>query len=151
MENKQKDKLSIGLWQFGLFFFFVILIYNIWSGKEIVTPPMRICFYWLGICLFCSTFDHVVPFFLGDITAKWKLAVGYLLGASFCLFVFYTCDKGISDNTMVFYNEYGKMYHVDKYCEDLDYEKTVMQCRRVEADKNGLKPCTCCEAEFYED
>ena len=128
----------------GVVSFFAIS-YTVWKGLEVVHSPIVAILPLWGIWLFAIIFDHVLPKYIGDTTNKWTIKGSFIAGLLFCLFVFYTCQKGINDNRTVYFNDNGKDYHYDKECDGINHETTILQSRRIEAEHDGLKSCYCCE------
>ena len=133
-------------WCLGVLSFFAIT-YTVWKGIEITDSPFIVILPCWGFWIFCLVFDYVLPKLINDNANKWIQRAGIAGAFIFCFFVFFTCEKGIKDNTTVYFNEYGEYYHDKKDCDEIDTEQIILQSRRIEADKNGLKPCYCCDNE----
>lgn len=123
---------------------FCTITYTVWSGLEITDSPVIVLFQLWSFWLFPFVFDVVLPKLIGNNSNKWIERTGLAGGLIFCLFVFYTCEKGITDNTTVYYNEHGEYYHCEKDCDEIDKEEILLQSRRIEAVRNGLEPCYSC-------
>lgn len=130
---------------------FFAVIYTVWGGFEITRSPIRIILPLWGFWFFCFVFDYALPKIFRHPVNKWVERGGILIALLFCLFVFYTCEKGIADNSIVYYNIHGKVYHADENCDKLDPEQDVLQSRKIVAEKKGLEHCFCCERDEYEE
>lgn len=126
---------------------FIAITYTVWKGLEVAHSPIIAILPLWGVWLFAIIFDHVLPKYLGCTTNKWIIRGCFLLGLLFCLFVFYTCQKWINDNSTVYFNELGKHYHSKKDCDEISQEISILQSRRIEAERKGLHPCFCCDVD----
>lgn len=123
---------------------FCTITYTVWSGLEITdTPVLALLSLW-SLWLFPFVFDVIVPKLIGHNSNKWIERAGLAGGLIFYLFVVYTCEKGFTDNTNVYFNETGEYYHCEKDCDEIDMGELLLQSRRIEAERNGLEPCYNC-------
>ena len=130
---------------------FIAVVVTVWKGWEVASSPIILVLPLWGICLFCFVFDCVLNKWLENTTNKWAISASVFTGLIFCAFVFYTCHKGIEDNRMVYFGKGGKYYHLEKDCDKINQEEIILQSRRIDAERDGLEPCVCCDLTNYQD
>lgn len=155
MDSKTKNQL-IGFTGCLSFFTFIAFTYIIWKGLDVAHCPMihALLLPLWGVWLFCTIFDYFIPKFFAHTTNKWIIRGIFLIGLLFCLFTFYTCQKGIDNNETVFFNIGGTSFHFEEDCDEIDEEAIIYQSRKIDAERNGLHPCRSCRSsydDFYED
>lgn len=130
---------------------FLAVSYTVWKGLDIFNSLIIVILSLWGFWLFAVVFDYILPKILGDTKSRWIRRGAMVVGFLFCLFTFYTCEKGIEDNKIVYYNKDGKIFHYNKECSDINEEIPILQSRRADAERDGLKPCYCCDDDIEDE